>query len=327
MVFSASANSWVRVPISRIEDLRDAVYGAGLEATQMSSGQMSGGLLFSQADGVVCTSGLINGRVALFGPLSPTMITIGVGLRLGGGTRHWLNEVETGNVGVFLPGDEHDSIYTPGSLYATVTLTAEKLEEEAAKDDLVLNRNIVGGSGVHARHLPIDVLDHLRKSFEDVHANGLSANDGYLGDQMLSAVIAHLARPPHLSPRLTNPSYHGKIVERARAYIHEHLGEPMSVDRVAAAAYTSRRTLFRAFLEVLEETPHNYVRKLRLHRIRHDLASEAERACTIALIANTWGIGDLGRMAGWYRELFGERPSDTQARLQRPSDGTLARST
>jgi AraC-like DNA-binding protein len=327
MPVGQSANRWVRIPISRIEDLSDAVYGAGLEATQMSAGHMSGGLLFSQKDGVVCTSGLINGRAALFGPLSPTMITIGVGLRLGGGTRHWLNEVETGNVGVFFPGDEHDSIYTPGSLYATVTLTAEKLEEEAAKNDLVLNGPVLGGSGIHTRNLPTEVLAHLRRSFQDIHNNGFAADDATLGDQMLSAVIAHLARPPHPAIRGTHPSYHGRIVERARTYIHEHLSEPMSVDEIAAAAYTSRRTLFRAFLDVLDDAPHNYVRRLRLHRIRHDLASEAERACTIALIANTWGIGDLGRMAGWYRELFGERPSDTHAHPPKRSDSRLARTT
>ena len=53
-----------------------------------------------------------------------------------------------------------------------------------------------------------------------------------------------------------------------------------------------------------------------MHRIRHDLASQAERACTVALIANEWGISELGRMAGRYRELFGELPSDTLGRQQ-----------
>jgi AraC-like DNA-binding protein len=57
--------------------------------------------------------------------------------------------------------------------------------------------------------------------------------------------------------------------------------------------------------------------RLRLHRIRHDLASDEERACTVALIANQWGISELGRMARRYRDLFGELPSETLAK-QRP---------
>lgn len=314
------AEAWTRIPIARIEDLSDAVYGAGLDATQMSAGDLSGGLAFSEYDGVICTSGLINGRVALFGPLSQDMITLGIGLYLAPGTRHWLNEVETGNVGVFFPGDEHDSIYTPGSLYATVTLTADRLEEEAAKDDLVLDRKTLGGSGVHVHNLAAEVLTDLKRQFERVHNGYALPGDAYIGRTMLDGLILHLARPPYVGNGGTHPGSFGKIVVRARAYILENLSEPISVDDIAAAAYTSRRTLFRAFADILDETPRTYVRRLRLHRIRHDLASEAERACTIALIANQWGISDLGRMSGWYRELFGERPSETLAQLRDPTD-------
>jgi len=42
---------------------------------------------------------------------------------------------------------------------------------------------------------------------------------------------------------------------------------------------------------------------------------ELERASTITLIANQWGTSELGRMAGWYRELFGECPSETLAKM------------
>jgi AraC-like DNA-binding protein len=307
-----SREVWTRISVSQIEDLSDAVRGAGLEATQLSGGQLSGGLLFSETGGILCSSGLIGGRVSLYGPLSQDMITLGIGLRLEPGTRHWLNEVDTGGVGVFLPGDEHDSIYTPGSMYAAVTLSADQLEQEAANEDLVLDRKILGGTRVHVRSVALDSLAGLQRSFQCLHVGGGSRSHGAVGKQLLSAFISHLARPPHeLGGR--PPGYHAKIVERARAYIRERLCEPISIEEIAAAARTSRRTLFRAFQDIFDESPHQYVRRLRLHRIRHDLASEAERACTIALIANQWGMGDLGRMAGWYRELFGERPSETVA--------------
>jgi transcriptional regulator GlxA family with amidase domain len=94
----------------------------------------------------------------------------------------------------------------------------------------------------------------------------------------------------------------------------------MSLDEIASAAYTSRRTLYRAFADILDDTPQTYVRRLRLHRIREDLASDAEKACTITIVANQWGISELGRLAGWYRELFGERPSETLAQAHLPTD-------
>lgn len=76
--------SWTSVPIARIEDVCDAVYGAGLEATQISTGSLSGNLTFARRDDVLYSSGLINGQVALRDPLSSEQITVGVGLRMGG---------------------------------------------------------------------------------------------------------------------------------------------------------------------------------------------------------------------------------------------------
>ncbi len=319
MSLSSALETWTNVPIGRIEDLHDAVLGAGLEATQMSTAALSGDLAFAQVDGIVYSSGLLNGQVALRGPLSQDLLTVGVGLRMGAGTRHWLEETTTGSVGIFHGGDEHDAFYTPGSLYATATLSLERLEQIAADEELVLNRPILGGTGIHPHQLAPPLLQDLRHGFELIHS-GVSAHGRdklNVGDALLRAIIGHAGREPiSLNHRGGRQGY-ARIVTKARAYILENLSAPISPDDIARAAFTSRRTLFRAFADILDDTPQTFIRRLRLHRIRYDLASEAERACTIALIANQWGMSDLGRMAGWYRELFGERPSDTVTRLSR----------
>jgi AraC-like DNA-binding protein len=309
------AVGWTRVPITRIEDLRDAVYGAGLEAMQMSRAPVSGSLAFAEHDGVVYSTGYIGGRVALTGPLSESMITLGLGLEFGPGTRHWLNEVATGACGVFLPGDDHDAFYMPGSLYAAATLTAERLEEIAAHMGLVLDASTLGGTGIRTRQVPERALAGIRARFEHVHAGqpGAASGVAVLGRGLLDAIIAHVGRLPRPLIGRANPHGHARIVARARAYILENLEHPISIDAIAAAAYTSRRTLHRAFHYVLDETPQSYVRKLRLHRIRRDLASDAEFLCTITIVANQWGISELGRLSGWYRDLFGELPSETLA--------------
>lgn len=312
--------NWVKVPIAQIEDLCDAVYGAGLEATQLSRGRMSGALVFSELDGVTCSSGLIRGRVALFGPLSKDRITLGIGLRLEASTRHWLSGVETGNVGVFLPGDEHDSVYGPGSLYASVTVTAERLEAEAATQDLILDQAVLSSSGIHHRNLVPDTLAALQASFGRLHDGRSVRSDAHVGRWMLAALVRHLARPPYRANGGKNSTVNGAIVRKAREYIQNNLSEPISVDELAAACHTSRRSLFRAFADVLSDTPRTYVQRLRLHRIRKKLAGDAERSCTITLIASELGIGDLGRMSGRYHDLFGERPSETLSRSRNAGD-------
>jgi AraC-like DNA-binding protein len=313
MNVSRSLETWINLPIARIEDLRDAVLGAGLEATQMSTALLSGDLAFAKVGDIIYSSGLLNGQVALRGPLSQDLLTVGVGLRLGGGTRHWLEETVTGAVGVFHGGDEHDAFYTPGSLYATATLSVERLEQMAADEELVLDRPVLGGTGIHRHLLAPAIVRSLRQEFELIHCGQLVGRKAGVrtGETLLRLIIAHIGREPVGHNWRGGQQGHARIVSRARAYILEHLSEPISLDSIAKAATTSRRTLFRAFADILDDTPQTYVRRLRLHRIRLDLASDAERACTIALVANQWGISELGRMSGWYRELFGERPSDT----------------
>jgi len=318
-------DEWTRVPIHSIDDLSDAVPGAGLEVTQMAKGSVSGSLAFAQRNGITCSSGLIVGTVTLTGPLSANQLTIGVGLHFSPGTWHWMNEVTTGEVGVFHAGDEHDCRYTPGALYAALTLDADRLEEEAAGAELVLDRKTLGGTGLHARHLHPRAVAWLREGFERIHGGRHPPGpQDDVSAVMLEAFLDHFGRAPSSRNRGRSPHAHAAIVKRARDYISEHLGAPIALDDIATAAYASRRTLYRAFGEMLNDTPQSYVRRLRLHRIRHDLATDAERACTIALVATQWGMSELGRMSGWYRKLFGERPSETHAHARDALDKPIA---
>ncbi len=309
------SNDWTRVPISCVEDLSDAVYGAGLDATQMSRAPVTGSLAFAFDDGITYGTGHMGGQVAIAGPLSQTMVTLGLGLILTLGSRQWLNDVTTGNIGIFLPGVPHDALYMPGSLYTTVTLDFERLEEFAAKRDLVLNARTLGDSGVDSQKLPQQTVDRLRSGFLKVHAGSADHPPlSVLGENLLEALVVHLGRIPRVPAGPTDPRGHALIVARARDFIHDHLDQPLSIGRIAAAVPASHRSLHRAFQKVLNETPYSYVLKLRLHRIRHEIISNAEITCSITAIAHRWGLNEMGRFAGWYRELFGELPSGTLAR-------------
>jgi AraC-like DNA-binding protein len=245
------------------------------------------------------------------------MVTLGVGLVMAPGTRHWLNEVSSGVVGVFLPGDEHDALYPPGSLYAVVTLAAERLEELAAQHDLVLDAKTLGGTGIDSnKRFAASDLSRLRTQFEQIHAGRCAdaSSARMIGTQLLDAMIVHFARHPRFQIGGTDPRGLARVVARARAFIHANLDQPLSIDKIANAAATSHRTLHRAFHLVLDETPYSYVQKLRLHRIRHELVTDAEVACTITSVAHRWNVVELGRFAAWYRDLFGELPSQTLAR-------------
>jgi AraC-like DNA-binding protein len=135
----------------------------------------------------------------------------------------------------------------------------------------------------------------------------------HLDEIIVAAAMAQLGRAgPSEDPMQIGGYY--RIVGRARAFIDAHLDSPIAIEALVDAAYASRRTLYRAFAETLGETPQSYILKLRLNRIRQDLATPSEAMRTVTVVSNQWGIPELGRLAAYYREQFGELPRDTLAR-------------
>ncbi|WP_323012719.1 helix-turn-helix domain-containing protein [Castellaniella sp.] len=314
----SSENQWSHISLSNLESLSDAVYGAGLDIVQMSRAPISGSLGFMAHDDVRCSTGLIGAKVALSGPLSEDQITLGVGITMPSGTRHWLHEAASGDIGVFMPNDEHDSLYMPNSLYAVITLSEDRLEEIAAEHDIVLTARSLGGTGFFGRQLPEKKLLKLRRLFQDVHTSADSDIQKRIDPikYLTTTLVTHLGRPPRTIAGIRNPQGHTRVFQKARAFIHENLDSALTVEMIAHAAATSTRTLHRAFILLLGETPYAYVQKLRLHRIRHELISNAELTSTLASITNRWGLSELGRSSGWYRDLFGELPSETRKKLR-----------
>lgn len=306
------ARDWVRIGVECIEDLKNVVLGAGLETLQLSHGTVHGSLVFGSDGPLAVSSGIINGRVKVKGPLSRTGTTVGVGLRIID-SRQWLKEVTNGNFGIHRPNEDHEGIFGTGSLYATVTLPDEEWERFAAEQDLVLHNSTLGGSRISRTTVPAASLDVLRSKFAGLHTtdNPAPGHAGRASRFLLRTLIALMAREPRPLPAPQHRG-HARIAARACHYIEENLSRPLSISAITRAACTSQRSLYRAFQSLLGETPQSYVRKLRLNRIRRDLASPQEARCTVAMLANRWGVSELGRLSSEYRNLFGELPSRTR---------------
>jgi AraC-like DNA-binding protein len=301
------------VQIGRIEDLDDVARGAGLRVMQHSRGSLTGTLAIAAGDGMALMSAHYEGKVSLVGPLAQRDISIGLGLDVPGGSRHWLREVRTGDVAVFRPGDELDVTHAEGSLYMTFILSEERLMEAAEFEGLLIDLAVVQHSGMHPRSFPPEALDVLRRYIAAVHRGAIveAAALARFQSYALSAVIGHLGRVPLVVPGMSAIRGQERIVARARAFIDAHLDEPISVNDILVADGASRRTLFRAFVAVIEETPQAYVTRLRLHRIRSDLM-RARAAPRIDEASHRWAIGEVGRMSGRYKALFGELPSESR---------------
>jgi len=111
-------------------------------------------------------------------------------------------------------------------------------------------------------------------------------------------------------------------LEMALAYLCEADLRAVTVALLVEVAGIGLRTLEHAFRDVFDMTPNRFLRLLRLHAARRVLTASEAHASTVASIADRTGFAQHGRFAIYYRELFGESPSET---LRRPSGVSPAR--
>ncbi|HKF72955.1 MAG TPA: DJ-1/PfpI family protein [Stellaceae bacterium] len=94
-------------------------------------------------------------------------------------------------------------------------------------------------------------------------------------------------------------------VRRALGFAREHLGEMLSVERLADAAHLSSRQFGRAFRAETGETPAKAVERLRAEAARALIESGSE---PVERIAEIVGFGDPERMRRAFLRLFGQPP-------------------
>ena len=306
-----AAEAWQRFDIRRIEDLKNAVLGAELEAIQMAGPPLRGSLAFAAEGGIVWSSGRLEGNVLLRRTRPDNTVTLGILLLAGRGARLGMRPARDGTVGMSFPGGGQRAYLTAGTLYLAATMTRERLERTAELAGLPVVPTV---AGPHPVSLETGALEAVRRDAIAVH-DGVTSPGSNLGHAALGAILAHYAadptagRPPAALPE---PA---RIVRAAQAHIDRNLGAPILVGALAAAADTSSRTLYRAFAAVLGDTPQGYIRRLRLHRVRRRILAADDPARTVLAAARRTGLeSDMGRLAVHYRELFGELPSATLAR-------------
>lgn len=98
-------------------------------------------------------------------------------------------------------------------------------------------------------------------------------------------------------------------------YVHAHAHLPITTVEIAAESGMSIRTLQGAFRRVLGSSPNEYLRNVRLDRVRVGLLAADPTDSTVGDVATVWGFAHLGRFAGAYRARFGESPSETLHRI------------
>ncbi len=119
--------------------------------------------------------------------------------------------------------------------------------------------------------------------------------------------------------RVTRP----EIIDRLDQFLLKHFDEPISMSQLCGVTGVCERSLRNACYAVCGTSPKRYLTRRRMEAVRRALASARPGQATVTRIATDYGFFELGRFAGVYTSLFGERPSETlrgdPARLESPA--------
>lgn len=97
----------------------------------------------------------------------------------------------------------------------------------------------------------------------------------------------------------------------ARAYMHTHLHEEITIEEIAKKFKLSERTLRNYFKEELNTSPKQYLIALRLTKIRDELKVSKIQKGIVEQTARRFGFHHMGQFSKAYKEFFGELPSET----------------
>jgi len=130
-----------------------------------------------------------------------------------------------------------------------------------------------------------------------------------------SALMGHLCDSIQTASDVPAPlaTYRARkaIVENARSYVLNHLHDTVTIAELCEALNTSRRTIQYCFQEVLNTSPVQYLRAIRLNSVRRELRQGNPATTHVQDVAARWGFWHLSHFASDYRAMFGELPSDT----------------
>jgi AraC family ethanolamine operon transcriptional activator len=105
-----------------------------------------------------------------------------------------------------------------------------------------------------------------------------------------------------------------RIVAKARDYVLAHRDEAVTVPQLCERLFVSRRTLQYCFEDVLNLSPIQYLRLIRLNGARRSLRALSSSPASVRDVAANWGFWHFSQFSSDYRKLFGQCPSEALAR-------------
>ncbi|MCS2608788.1 AraC family transcriptional regulator [Halomonas dongshanensis] len=122
--------------------------------------------------------------------------------------------------------------------------------------------------------------------------------------------IVQLSGAQHTEQRTSRPD---ALLQRAKAYIHAHLTQDISLEEISQAAHLSKYHFLRLFRQHYGITPHQYVINCRINAARAALLEGA----SLVDVALRYGFSDASHFNRRFKRIFGMTPSQYRRDIAR----------
>ena len=102
-----------------------------------------------------------------------------------------------------------------------------------------------------------------------------------------------------------------KHLQQAEDYLYQYAHEAITMAHLESLLGLSSRSIYAAFKTHLGLSPMQYLRQIRLDRIRADLLNANPATTSVLEVSLKWGIMHQGRLSADYKQRFGETPRQT----------------
>lgn len=229
-------------------------------------------------------------------------------------------DLEPGVV-LYGPGADHTAANPEGMSFEFAVVAVDDLERLADRMHVELAKPLPGEVATLEPSLATARLYEALATH--IETTGQRPPPAIGGSLLLASLTSALA-DPRLAGRSSRHSDHaGRFIARECIEHAEAIGYVPTIPELCLAVGVSERTLHRSFTAAFGVPPSVYFRRWGLEAARNRLLGTEELVPgAVTTTAFELGFKHLGRFAGYYRQQYGESPSETLMRPHRRRGGS-----
>jgi AraC family transcriptional regulator, ethanolamine operon transcriptional activator len=298
----------------------DLLEGWNQSYVQLSAGPFAGTLVETKLDSVSVFAEYTSQMLLQKGSLAKDVVAVGIPVKMPGTAVFCGGQYRESAVYIFSGSHGFEFLSPAGLVMSGVVvcrkalfevLTADERPLVAARLDRAHLANVDGSTPIAMRDFIMAVLELSRSAQDIVSLVPLRQS---LQQSIVANLAQLLANCEHGRDPVIRLARRWKIVLMAKDIALAPSAGPTGIADLCRALGVSRRTLQYCFHDVIGLSPVEFLRVVRLNGVRRTLRT----APSVTQAAAQWGFWHLGYFSRDYRKMFGELPSQTFRRYQKP---------